>query len=313
MDNFGNKNWQNWNEQHPHQPAGFMNKLWEASSSYKNDFQPDVEAGFAAFKHKMNQGTPAKVVRLTPIGITLRIAAGAALLLVASLVLRNYFGSPAADTEIALTQEKTKKISLADGSSVLLNKSTQLDFPVEFLGNERKVKLEGEAFFQVSPDEKKPFMIETETAVVRVVGTSFNVRSYPDSDEFEVYVETGKVKVELKNGQSFDLTPGQFLRLDKGQNKASQGTDKTGFLSAWRTGKISFKGQPIPIVLMGMERLYGVKMELQAVQNPACYQTLTVQKNKLDEAIQALKTSCPKLIFSKNGENGYIVSGKCCE
>jgi hypothetical protein len=149
---------------------------------------------------------------------------------------------------------------------------------------------------------------------VQVLGTSFNVRAYPGEDFFEVFVETGKVKVTLKdNGQAFELTPGQYLRLNKTANKVERGIDHTAAASAWRTGSLSFKGQPIPVVLKGMERLYGVKMNLQTGQRKGCEQTLTIQKGKLEEAIQALKTSCPKLFFTKNGTEGYTVTGTCCD
>lgn len=313
MDFNEKKGWQDWHAHHADEPAGLMKKIWEGSTGYKNDYQPDVHKGFEAFKLRMDQASP-KVVRLSPIRLALRIAAGAALLLVATMVLRQFVGTSDNQRLAATQASETKDIVLSDNSKVALNQNSTLHYETAFSAKKRNVELNGEAFFKITRDEKRPFTVETATALVQVLGTSFNIRSYPNEDFFEVFVETGKVKVVLKaNGQSFELVPGQYLRLNKTNNKVEKGLDKTASASAWHTGSLSFKGQPIPLVLKGMERLYGVKMELQSAQRKGCEQTLTVQKGKLEEAIQALKTSCPKLNFTKNGSAGYIVTGTCCD
>ena len=314
MDVNENKDWQKWHEQYPHEPAGLMKQIWEGSRDYKNDYQPDVSKGFEAFKMRMNEQSGPKVVRLTPISIALRIAAGAALLLVATMVLRNFVGAAENLTAVNTVADETKEIMLADASKVTLNQNSSLNYETEFNSKKRQVSMQGEAFFKVSRDEKRPFTIETQTAFVQVLGTSFNVRSYPNEDFFEVFVETGKVKVTLKNSnKSYELTPGQFIRFKKSENKIEQGIDQTAAANAWRTGAISFKGQQITTVLKGMERLYGVKMEIKSQQRNNCKQTLTMQKDKLDEAMEALKISCPKLNFERKSDTGYIVTGICCE
>ncbi len=309
-----NKGWQHWREQHPHEPASLLKKLWEASGSYKNDYHPNEETGFSALKSRMNQHQPAKAFRLFPTKIALRIAAGLALLLVAALVFKNQFGGAVNSNAVVTPNNETKDLTLSDGSVVTLNQSSQLVYESEFSKTERRVELTGEAFFKVSRDENKPFVINTETALVKVLGTSFNIHSYPNDDIFEVYVETGKVSVQLKNdGKIIELTAGEFMRFDKSSNKTEKGLDKSGAPNAWRTGIISFKGQPITAVLSGMERLFGVKMELQNNQRTDCLQTLTVEKGKMEEAIKALKTSCPKLKFTKTNGGKYVVTGVCCE
>ena len=309
-----NKGWQHWHEKHPHEPASLLKKLWEASGSYKNDYRPNEESGFTALKNRMSQHQPAKLVRLSPTKIALRIAAGLALLLVATLVFRGQFGGAEISTAVVTPNNETKELALSDGSVVTLNQSSQLVYESEFSKTERRVELSGEAFFKVSRDENSPFFIETDMASVKVLGTSFNIRSYPNDDIFEVYVETGRVSVQLKNnGKSIELTAGEFMQFNKSSNKAQKGLDKSGAPNAWRTGVISFRGQTIPAVLSGMERLFGVKMELKSNQRTDCLQTLTVEKGKLEEAIEALRTSCPKLKFAKTEGGKYLVTGVCCE
>ncbi|MCF8309800.1 MAG: FecR domain-containing protein [Saprospiraceae bacterium] len=272
-----------------------------------------MEKGLASFKNRMSQHQPAKVVRISPNKMALRIAAGVALLLVAGMFIKNKMGS--ADQQLAVvTTNDTKELSLSDGTVVTLNQSSQLSYKSEFGKEERRAKLNGEAFFKVARDGNRPFVIETETASVRVLGTAFNVRSYPADDLFEVYVETGKVRVDFKKGgDGVVLNPSEFVRLSKSEGEAFKGLDNSGIPNAWRTGVISFKGQSISEIIKGMERLYGKKFVLKTSQQKDCPQTLTVHRGKMEEAFNGLKTSCPKLQFSANGNDGFIVTGVCCD
>jgi ferric-dicitrate binding protein FerR (iron transport regulator) len=312
MDFKENKGWQVWEGQHPNENPKLLKQIWEASGSYKDGYQPDVEKGLGAFKNRMGTQETGRIVRLAPFKIALRIAAGVVLLLVAGLFLKNKL-SGAGETMVAATQvAATQTLALSDGSNVLLNQSSQLVYQSGFSKKKRSVALEGEAFFKIQRDEARPFVIETEIATVTVLGTSFNVRSYPKEEIFEVFVETGKVKVDFKKeDQHIELTPGQFVRLNNANGELVRGTDGAGILSAWRTGVISFKGHSLPNIFEGMERLYGVDFDLKTSQSSDCLHTLTVQKGKLEEAIEALKTSCPQLKFVKDA-NGYKIKGACC-
>ena len=87
-------------------------------------------------------------------------------------------------------------ITLSDGSSVILQPNSKLSYPKIFTGNERKVYLSGEGFFEISKNRKKPFFVYANEIVTKVVGTSFRVKAYPDQPDVEVIVRTGKVKVK---------------------------------------------------------------------------------------------------------------------
>ena len=87
-------------------------------------------------------------------------------------------------------------LTLADGTNVWLNSDSKLKFPLHFVGNQRAVYLEGEAFFEVTSDSLKPFVVKTAEANVKVLGTSFNVMNYTDEAKVEVALLKGKVKFE---------------------------------------------------------------------------------------------------------------------
>lgn len=111
----------------------------------------------------------------------------------------------------AITNENVEETLLADGSVVTLNKNSLLGYPESFKGNQRTVRLmKGEAFFKVTPDKHKPFLIDANRVTIKVVGTSFNVKLVQENTE--VIVETGKVTV-FAGGKSWSLLPGQKLLI----------------------------------------------------------------------------------------------------
>ena len=111
--------------------------------------------------------------------------------------------------------------TLPDGSIVTLNKNSELDYPSKFKGDTRTIALKGEAFFNVKPDKKKPFIIHVNDVTIRVVGTSFNVRSV--NGITEVIVETGIVQVIRKN-KMVELRPNEKTRV--AQNDSAIVKDK---------------------------------------------------------------------------------------
>jgi transmembrane sensor len=307
------KGWQEWEKHEIGITNGMLERLWEACAGYKKDYQPDETAGLTALKRRMAQHQPAKIRHLSTGAKLLRIAAGMLFLAIGIAVFKNQLSTTTKAQTLVSTTDTVKEITLADGTKVSLNRSSLLNYQTEFAQNERRVELTGEAFFEVKRDETKPFIIKVGDAEVKVLGTSFNVRAYPKEDIFEVYVESGKVKVDIESAkQHVELTKSAVFRYHKSTNKAEKDLDKTGVPIAWHSGVLSFKGQPIPVILDGMERLYGIDFDLRTVQVADCLQTLTVQKGKMDEAIDAFRLSCPTMKFSKNTEGNYRVSGLCC-
>ncbi len=131
------------------------------------------------------------------------------------------------------------QIELPDGTSVWLNSATSLKFPTQFVGKERVVSVEGEAYFEVKKDKKKPFIVQTKTANVTVLGTHFNVSSYGDDDFFSTTLLEGSVQLSALNQGIVNviLKPGQKGSLVKGNN-SSIGVDVVDVYQevAWKEG-----------------------------------------------------------------------------
>lgn len=162
---------------------------------------------------------------------------------------------------------KTFKIVLSDGTTVNLNAGSTLEYPVKFIkGKHRKVTLIGEAFFDVTKDEKSPFIVTSRSLDIRVLGTKFNVTSYPeDVDQKTVLVE-GAVRL-YESGEMYDqdnstlLAPGDMASWEGDNNKVSVEQVDTELYTSWMQGKLVLKGMKFKDIEKRLERHYGVSIQ----------------------------------------------------
>jgi len=209
-----------------------------------------------------NDLAPSKVaMRISFIRTPLfRIAATVLLLLglgLSALYMNNagYFSKKI--TVVAGIEEKNIVVSLPDGSKVYLNRSSEFSYRKNFGERSRDVKLRGEAFFEISPDKTKPFIIDAGKASVKVVGTSFNVITDNPESEVEVFVKTGRVLVSDNSGQqSLQLDPGYIGKVNSTSAVKSLNTN-ANYLS-WKTGHLDYSGQKLSVVFSDLKRVYNM-------------------------------------------------------
>jgi ferric-dicitrate binding protein FerR (iron transport regulator) len=199
----------------------------------------------------------------------------AAILVVAVLLgsVGYYFGFinhiPAVYTEVVSAEKQVlDEYILPDGSVIALNSSSTLVFPKQFEDDVREVTISGEAFFDVKPNPEKPFLINAGGTQIKVLGTSFNVRAYPETETVEVIVETGKVQVTQKNGDLLDdtrelfLTPGEKGTLFYKSNLLEKSKNTNINFLAWKTNDIIFKETPLNEVIQCLEKVYHIEIDL---------------------------------------------------
>ncbi len=155
------------------------------------------------------------------------------------------------------------KIVLADGSKVWLNASTTLKYPVAFTGNERRVEINGEAYFEIAKNNKQPFrVVLPDSSVVTVTGTQFNVTYYSNTSQNEVTLVEGHVSVYHK-GRIQNLEPGtQAVVSDEGLSKNN--TVDIESITGWKNGLFVFHDASIEKVMTQIERWYGAKVIYQS-------------------------------------------------
>jgi len=159
--------------------------------------------------------------------------------------------------------ERGKSIILPDGSSVYLNANSSISYSKHFIKRSREVKLEGEAFFEVSPNKSKPFRIFANNACITVLGTSFNVNASGNDNQVSVYVSTGIVELSeadaINNGML--LKPGDMGLLNYRKITAMKAENENCI--AWKTGSLSFRDTKLLEVTSLLNDIYHVKIVLR--------------------------------------------------
>ncbi|MDD4757088.1 MAG: FecR domain-containing protein [Prolixibacteraceae bacterium] len=161
--------------------------------------------------------------------------------------------------EVEATKGQVKEIFLADGTHVWLNSDSKLSFPSDFSGDNRKIELRGEAFFEVTADADKKFLVKTGNHTVEVTGTRFNVCEYPESKIIETTLESGSVKI-LTGNIINDLMPGQKSGYNTETAEIKIGEAVLDINTSWKEGYYECKNEPLPKVFKIIERWWDVKI-----------------------------------------------------
>jgi len=186
-----------------------LKAVWEESKKLAVGSHVDEEAAWTRFKLKISEPKRAGVLKRLDLSW---ISAAAVFLVVVGIAYLAYsflHGKPV-QTLVVASGTRALTDTLPDGSIVTLNRNSELDYPSRFKGSERPVVLKGEAFFNVTPNKKKPFIIHVNDVTIRVVGTSFNVRSL--NGITEVIVETGVVQV-IHHNKTIELRKDEKIRV----------------------------------------------------------------------------------------------------
>lgn len=153
------------------------------------------------------------------------------------------------------------QVVLSDGTKVWLNAASSLRFPLVFSGNERKVEMTGEVYFEVAKNAKKPFKVISDGQVIEVLGTHFNVMAYPNEKATKTTLLEGSVKVS-KNERSTILEPGQQAKV--GFNNGIFRTINDVSLEeelAWKNGYFQFNNASLEVIMRQIERWYDVDIQ----------------------------------------------------
>ena len=166
---------------------------------------------------------------------------------------------------IAGSQEIIKD-TLPDGSEIALNVNSKITYPKQFAKNERRIKLAGEAYFNVEPNKEKPFIIEAGDAFVQVLGTSFNVKAYENSD-LEVIVTNGLVKIytvdsETNDTSSILLKKGEKGKISKAEKKPVYVADQIPDAIFWMNYTLIFNDTDLRKVFSLLKNYYHIEIEV---------------------------------------------------
>ena len=184
---------------------------------------------------------------------------------------------------------------LPDGSAVALNNNSKLEFPKKFADDIREVTIIGEAFFDVKPNPEKPFVINAGNAQIKVLGTSFNVCAYPETETVEVVVETGKVQLISKNRDSqvenynVFLAPGEKGTLFNVNNVLEKSINVNPNFLAWKTHDLIFNEIPLNEVIRCLEKVYIIEIQVMEPELNDLLLTAHFDKKPIDFVLNVVR------------------------
>jgi len=177
--------------------------------------------------------------------------------------------SSSSESEIVYNTVSTPRgrqfnLVLPDGSKVWLNAESSIQFPTAFNGKERRVKLSGEAYFEIAKDKNRPFFVNTDSTQTEVLGTSMNINAYDDEDAVKTTLLTGSVRTYFTpvtaHGTRYLLQPGQQSQLDQQKKWADLVKVDPDQVIAWKNGSFNFQNIGLKEVMRQLARWYNLEI-----------------------------------------------------
>lgn len=182
------------------------------------------------------------------------------------------------------------KIILPDGTKVWLNAASTLIFPTSFKGKDRKVILDGEAYFEVTKDKFKPFIVKNRNQIIEVLGTHFNIRSYLDESITQTTLSEGKVKV-LKGTVYKFLKPGQVAYTSSILKTIEVKKADLEKNLAWKNNDFIFKGDNLITIMKEVSRWYNVEIIYQGPPDQGKYWGVISRNKNISELLKMLQST----------------------
>lgn len=230
--------------------------------------EAEKEDGFQRFSRRLPRESG---VKKNGFAVWMRFTAAAVVLMALTSVLSVYLyenrqgGRKEVLCETVVPLGSQTRIRLPDSSVVVLNAGSVLKYPATFGKKERNVYLEGEGYFKVAKNREKAFLVYAGDTRVKVTGTVFNVRSYPDDEQTEVDLIEGGVHVSVGEKGVF-LKPNERALYNRKSGSLERQSYETYKSALWTTGKLSFVNTSFREILKEIERKYNVKIHVMSPQ-----------------------------------------------
>lgn len=286
-------------------------KIWDASSS-NTDFEPDVERAFEKFNAVLDESTKAKIVQIksssTKKWYKIAGIAASILFVICSYLFYQHQSLNTKDN-IFISKEITTKKTLPDGSLFWLHKGSKIAYNSKF--KIREIELEGEGYFEIKKDPDHPFEIHCKEALIKVIGTAFNVKAYPEDSTITVTVESGKVSFHSKKTDTkVFLTKGQKGIINTVTGEITVENDPVLNTLSWKEDRLIFENATLKEIAAAIENHFRIKVEI----SPAivdCHYSFELYNPKLDEIIELFSN----YYSVRNLENGKLIqiTGNSCE
>lgn len=242
--------------------------------------------------------------KLIPLQWIVGAAATIIILIIGGIYLFNIENNIEQYNTIIVPEGQRVNLILSDNTNLWLNANTEFRYPTEFSKKNRTVYLDGEAYFEVSKDENKPFIVKTSKGDVHVTGTSFNVEAYSKFDNFNTSLFEGGVEIYKEGKRLVSLKPNEKGVLKNNKLQISTITDSDPYL--WKDGLIAFKNKGIEEILLSLEKYFSVQIKINTSNLPKnTYTGKFRESDGIDYALGVLQENA-HFTFVRNETTGVI-------
>lgn len=183
--------------------------------------------------------------------------------------------------------------TLPDGTTVWLNGNSKLTFPEHLDGKQRRVKLEGEGFFDVTKNPARPFVVDIGRRQIEVVGTAFDVKNYAHLDYQEIVLVRGAIDIRSDGGRTVRLNPNErYTAETQGQQEFVTMVDAADY-SHWMDRLLIFDNKPLKNILVSLARWYNMEFDVANNVNLSVHLSFNVKYESVDEILRALSLITP--------------------
>jgi ferric-dicitrate binding protein FerR (iron transport regulator) len=284
-----------------------LKEIWTITGTVPKDINPDIQAAWQNVSAKIDDYEKIMSKRGKKFSFYLsRVAAVFVLGVVLYLIFYLSGGSQLSFEKIASAGTR-EEVILSDGSRVWLNTYTTLEYVKDFEGDARLVKLNGEAFFDVTKNKEKPFVVETNISRVKVLGTSFNYKAYSSKDENILTVNSGRVEFSsIDNNRSVILVENEKAELSSKTKSIAKTLNTDKNYSAWKTGKLIFENETLAKIINDISEHYSRSFEFGNEKIKSARLTVTFHNKQLEDVLKILSITL-NVSFRENGDK-YIIN-----
>lgn len=217
-----------------------------------------------------------------------------------------YFSIQTQWINITTSYGKSAQCLLPDSSKVWISPGSTFSYPTQFKGNSRMVRLSGEARLMVTKDSHKPFILQTSTCAIQVLGTVFQVSDYPEDQQATARLEEGKIQVSLPHGVKHLLVPNQKISIDKATHSISIASME---ITDWEEGRLTFEDTPLHDIFQALKRHYGIPIFYRDFHpDNDRYSIKFDREDTLEQALDLLQALTENFIWSKHNNQIIIRS-----
>lgn len=294
--------WMNENATHREYYSQFK-KIWDQSKALAAESSIDVSKAWERFQDRLAIQKASPTILERSRFSWMRIAASVIFVLGLGVITYLLVNKPTEPKEmIAQSGQNILVDTLPDGSVITLNKKSTISYPSKFKGNTRSIALKGEAFFNVMPDKKKPFIISVNDVEVKVVGTSFNIKS--ENGNTEVVVESGIVAV-TKRGKTVELNAGEKIIISTNDSNATKEAVSDKLYNYYRTKEFVCDDTPLWKLVQVLNDAYDANIIIGRKELNDKKLTTTFNNESLDQVLEVIQLTFNITVIKK--EDGQII------